>query len=292
MRFAFLGFACLLSAQDFTEVQVEKATGNHRFTEGPVWSKSINGLLFCDVANNTIQAFLPGKGVGKFREEMGGASALAYAPDGTLLVTETKERRVVRLIPGEEKKMEVVIDNFDGKKFNGPNDIAIRRDGNIYFTDPAFGSQVDRRELDYSGIYNINPKGEVSLVAKPQGRPNGIAISANGRRLFVANADERRIYGYDLDGKGKATNEQVVLDKLDGAPAGIRLDEKGNFYIAANNVVIYSPQGKLLHTIHMTEKPSNLAFGDADHMTLFITAKTSIYRARMKVKGVVSESSQ
>ena len=145
------------------------------------------------------------------------------------------------------------------------------------------------REMDFQGVYHMSPKGELSLIAKPKGRPNGVTLSPNGRILYVANSDERKVYAYDLDGRGKASNERVFLAGLDGVPDGLRTDEKGNVYVAANHVYIFSPQGKALHTIHMGEKPSNMAFGDADHLTLYITAKTSVYRARMKIKGAVSE---
>ncbi len=289
MRFAAIGIACILCGQDFSETQLEKATGGHHFTEGPLWSKATALLLFCDVPTNTIFAFMPGKGQGKYRENMGGPTSLAYDPDGRLLVAESKARRIVRLYPGNDAKFDVVAERYEGKRLNGPNDMAVRKDGQIYFTDPAFGSQRDSRELDFDGIYHLTPKGEMTLVAKPKGRPNGIVLSPNGKTLYVSNSDERRVYAYDLDGRGRAANERVFLDKLDGVPGGLRVDEKGNLYVAANNVLIYSPAGALLHTIHMGEKPSNMAFGDEDRMTLFITAKSAVYRARMKVRGAASE---
>ena len=289
MRFAAIGIACILCGQDFSEIQVEKATGGLRFAEGPLWSKIAAALLFCDVPTNTIYAFLPGKGTAKYRENMGGPTAIAYDPDGRLLVAESKARRIVRLYPGDDNKVDTVVERFEGKRLNGPNDLAVRKDGQIYFTDPAFGSQSDTRELDFHGVYHLSPKGELTVIAKPKGRPNGIAIAHNGKTLYVTNSDERRVYAYDLDGRGRATNERVILNKLDGVPGGIRLDEKGNLYVAANNVLIYSPTGILLYTIHLGDKPSNLAFGDEDRMTLFITAKTGVYRARMKVRGALGE---
>lgn len=289
MRFGFFWIACLALGQDFSGIQLEKVSGGHRFTEGPLWSKYIDGLLFCEVPSNMVLAYHSGKGLGKYLEQAGGASGLAYDAEGRLLIAEGKKRRIVRLSANDDKKVEVLAERFEGKRFNGPNDIVVRKDGQIYFSDPAFGAQSEVREMDFHGVYHMSPKGELSLIAKPKGRPNGVTLSPNGRILYVANSDERKVYAYDLDSRGKAGNERVFLAGLDGVPDGLRTDEKGNVYVAANHVYIFSPLGKGLHTIHMGEKPSNMAFGDADRMTLYITAKTSVYRARMKVKGAVSE---
>lgn len=289
MRFGFFWIACLALGQDFSGIQLEKVSGGHRFTEGPLWSKYIDGLLFCEVPSNMVLAYQSGKGPGKYLEQAGGASGLAYDAEGRLLIAEGKKRRIVRLSANDEKKVEVLAERFEGKRFNGPNDIVVRKDGQVYFSDPAFGAQSELREMDFHGVYHMSPKGELTLIAKPNGRPNGVTLSPNGRILYVANSDERKVYAYDLDSRGKAGNERVFLAGLDGVPDGLRTDEKGNVYVAANHVYIFSPLGKGLHTIHMGEKPSNMAFGDADRMTLYITAKTSVYRARMKVKGAVSE---
>jgi gluconolactonase len=289
MRFAILGITCLAFAQDFSSIQIERASTGHRYTEAPLWSKSTDAMLFCDVPANTILAWLPGKGTARYRDDMAGPTALAYDPDGHLLVAQSKGRRIVRLYPGEDKKFDILVDKFEGKRLNAPNDLTVRKDGHIYFTDPAFGSQADTRELNFHGVFHLSPRGDLKVVAKPKGRPNGITLSPNGRILYVANSDERRVYAYDLDGKGQATNERVFLDNIDGPPDGLRTDEKGNLYIAANGVVIVNPQAQPLYTITMGDKPSNIAFGEEDRMTLFITAKSGLYRARMKVKGAVVE---
>jgi gluconolactonase len=289
MRFALLGITCLALGQDFSDIQIEKASSGHRFTESPLWSRAAKALLFCDIPSNQILAFLPDKGTAKYRENMAGPSALAYDPDGRLVVAQSRTRRIIRLYPGEETKFDVLAERFEGKRLNAPNDLAIRKDGQLYFTDPAFGAQSDTRELDFHGVYHLSPKGELSLIAKPKGRPNGITLSPNGRILYVANSDERKVYAYDLDGRGRATGERVFLDNINGPPDGLRTDEKGNLYVAANHIYIVSPQAQPLHTITMGDKPSSMNFGDEDRMTLYITAKSGVYRARMKVKGVAVE---
>ena len=127
----------------------------------------------------------------------------------------------------------------------------------------------------------------MSLIAKPVGRPNGLALTANGRILYVANSDEHNVRAYDVDHKGDATGERVAISGIDGVPDGIRVDMNGNVYVAANGVPIYSPQGKLLSTIPIPETPANCAFGDPDLQTLYVTARTSVYRVRLNVKGAV-----
>lgn len=289
MRLAVLGITSLALAQDFSGIQVERASAGHRFTEAPLWSKATTSLLFSDVPANNILAFVPGQGVGKYRENMEGPTALAYDPDGKLLVAQSRARRIIRLYPGDTEKFDILVERFEGKRLNGPNDFTVRKDGNLYFTDPAFGKQSDTRELDFYGVYHLTPKGELTAIAKPKGRPNGITLSPHGRILYVANSDERRVYAYDLDSRGRASGERVFVDQIEGPPDGLRTDEKGNLYIAAGGIQIVSPQGKTLYTIPMGDKPSNIAFGDEDRMTLYITAKTGVYRARMKVKGATTD---
>lgn len=282
MRWLLFLFALALGAQDFSNIQIEKIAANNRFTDGPVWSKE-GFLLFSDVPNNRVVRFTPGHGVTTFRENSSGVNGNAFDKDGRLYSCESRTRRVVR--QQKDGGWEAVAEKYQGKRFNAPNDIVIRRDNHLWFTDPAFGEQADHVELGFFGIYHITPKGELDLVAKPKGRPNGIALSPNGRILYVSNADERAIYAYDVDGQGRASGERVLIKDIDGPPAGLRADEKGNLYVTCSHLVIYSPQGKLIKTIEMPETPSNCAFGDADLQGLYITARTSVYHIRLNVKG-------
>ena len=168
---------------------------------------------------------------------------------------------------------------------NAPNDIVVRRDGMVYFTDPAFGNQQDARELDFYGVYRITPKGELDAIARWKTRPDGIALAPNGRVLYVTDPDARAIRAYDLDKQGAASNERIVVSKIPVVPGGVRTDDKGNLYVATKGVSIYSPTGQFLQDISLTETASNLAWGDADFQTLFVTARTSVYRIRLTVKG-------
>ena len=272
-------------AQDFSHVSVEKVAGGLQFTEGPVWSRE-GYLLFSDVPANKILKIGPGdKAPLVFREDSGYANGNTFDSQGRLYSCESRTRRVTRM--DKKGKVEVLAERWEGKRFNAPNDIVVRKDGNVYFTDPAFGNQADTREMDFYGVYHISSKGQLGLVARPKGRPNGITFSPNGRILYVANSDDHTVVAYDVDHNGETSNERVLISAVDGVPDGIRTDEKGNIYVAAKGISIYHPDGKLLATIPMPETPANCAFGDADFQTLYITARTSVYRVRLEVKGSV-----
>ena len=290
-----LATACLLavalpalslpaSAQEseFDGIKVERAAEKLFFTEGPVWSHE-GWLLFCDVPTNRIMKLVPGQSAEVYRENSNGADGNALDSQGRLYTCEAHARRVTRT--DKKGKIDVLAERFEGKRLNAPNDIAVRHDNHVYFTDPAFGSQMDTRELSFFGVYHITPKGELEVIARPKGRPNGIALSPDGKILYVTNSDEKKVYAYDLDRSGVASNERVLISDIEGVPDGIRSDEKGNLYVAANAVLVYTPQGKFIRQIPLTEKPSNLAFGDPDMQSLYVTARTSLYRLRLPDKG-------
>lgn len=271
-------------SQSFDNVTVDRIATGFVFTEGPAWSHD-GFLVFSDVPGNKILGLKMGQKAGLLRADSNGAMGNAFDTQGRLYSCETHSRRITRT--DKKGKVEVFAERYEGKRFNAPNDIVVRHDGQVYFTDPAFGNQEDTRELDFFGVYHATPRGEVELIAKPKGRPNGITLSPNGRVLYVSNSDERNIRAYDLDGKGAASNERVLVSRIEGIPDGLRADEKGNLYLAAKDIQVYTPEGKSLGSIALAETPSNLAFGDEDFQSLFVTARTSIYRIRLDVKGSV-----
>jgi gluconolactonase len=281
---ACFALAALLGAQDFSDVRIERIAAGHKFTEGPVWSRE-GFLLFSDVPQDLILQWTPGKGVSRFRESSNGANGNAFDAQGRLYTCESRTRRVVRM--DRKGQLEVLAERFEGKRLNAPNDIVVRRDGHVYFTDPAFGAQQDTRELDFFGVYHITPRGEIEAIARWKTRPNGVALSPDGRILYVTNSDERNVYAFDLDRQGRAANPRVVVSGIDGVPDGMAVDEKGNLYVTARALFVYTPQGKLLATIEMPETPSNCAFGDPDFGALYVTARSSVYRIRLNVKGAV-----
>lgn len=271
--------AACLSAQEQTPIAL--VAKGYTYTEGPAWSRD-GYLIFSDTPSDRLLKW-EGQDVQVYRADAHGPGGNAFDSQGRLYTCETRTRRVTRT--DKKGAVEVLADRFDGKRLNAPNDIVVSRNGHVYFTDPAFGSQQEHRELDFYGVYHLPPKGPLKLVARPQGRPNGIALSANNRILYVVNSDERNVRAYDVDRSGDTAGERVVVSAIEGVPGGIRVDEKGNLWIAAKNVVVYSPEGKLLRTVPTHGLPSNLTFGEADGKSLFITERGSVYRARVDVKG-------
>ena len=222
----FMLSALAASAQNFSDYSIVKVAGGYTFTEGPAWSP--NGyMLYSDVPNNKIWKLVSGDKPDVFRDASNGANGNEFDAKGRLYTCESRTRRVTRT--DRKGTIEVLAERWQGKRLNAPNDIIVRKDGHMYFTDPAFGQQADNRELDFYGVYHITPKGELELIAKPQGRPNGIALSPNGKILYVANSDERNIRAYDLDGQGKTSNERVLISGVDGPPDGYCRRREGKY---------------------------------------------------------------
>jgi gluconolactonase len=286
-RAAILLLAALAWGQGPSQYTIEVVANGMRFADGPVWSLE-DFLLFSDTVTDKQHKFTPGKGVAEIGSHAGGTAGNAYDEKGSLYTCEFRERRVTRT--AKNGKVEVVAARFEGKRFNAPNDVVVRRDGNVYFTDPAFGNQEDTRELDFFGVFRVTSRGQVEAIAKWKTRPNGLALSPNGRTLYVSDSDGQSIHAFDLDRAGAASNDRVVISKIPGVPAGLKTDEMGNVYVAAKNVMVYSPQGELVRIFEVHETPSNLAFGDPDFSTLYITARTSVYRIHLGVKGSVPYS--
>jgi gluconolactonase len=266
------------------EHRIERVASKLAYADSPLWSHE-SFLLYADPPNNKIYKLVHGAQPVIFREDSNGAMGMTLDAQGRLYVCETHGRRVTRL--DKNGNVDVVAEAWQGKKLNAPNDIVVRKDGHAYFTDPAFGNQLDTRELDFYGVYHINPKGELSLAAKWTTRPNGIALSPNGRTLYVTDSDARAVRAYDIEKEGAPVNERVLISGIEGIPDGIRVDEKGNLYVAAKEIYIYSSAGKPISRINIGETPSNLAWGDNDFGTLYVAARTSVYRVQMATKGSV-----
>jgi len=267
-----------VSAQDFSDIRLEKIAIGLHYAEGPAWSPD-GFLIFSDCPANKLHKF-GGAKAADTTDVPGGPMGNAFDAQGRRYTCEFRERRITRT--SKNGKVEVLASRFGGKRLNAPNDIVVRRDGHIFFTDPAFGNQQDTRELDFYGVFHLSPRGELDAIARWKTRPNGIALSPNGKTLYVTDSDARLVRAYDLD-HGAA--ERVVIENIPGVPDGIRMDEKGDLWIAAKAVYEYSPQAKLLGHIELKDPPTNLAFGDVDMETLFITTRTEVYRARVGVKG-------
>jgi gluconolactonase len=274
-----LALTSILAAQDFTQSPIEEIATGFTGGEGPVWSRE-GYLLFSDYDKDRIYKYVPGKSPEVYREGSNGANGNTMDRKGRLYTCEYRSRRVTRT--GRDGKIEVIADRFEGKRFNAPNDIVVRRDGHIYFSDPLY-TPLDHRDLDFFGLYHLTPKGRLEAISRTQTRPNGVTLSPDGKILYVADTDQKKILAYDLDRRGRASHPRIAIDS--GAD-GIRTDQKGNLYLASRGVAVYSPQGKLLGKIQPKQNPRNIAFGDSDLRTLYMIGPT-LYRVRLDIPGAL-----
>jgi gluconolactonase len=285
--------------------KLEKLAAGFQFIEGPVWHPD-GYLLFSDPNANTIYRWSPEGSVSVFRSKSGysgfdigeyhqpGSNGLTLDPNGLLTINEHGNRRVTRL--ERTGKITVLADRYDGKRLNSPNDLVYRSDGTLYFTDPPFGLPKafddPRKELPFSGVYMVKD-GKVSLLTKELSGPNGIAFSPDEKYLYLDNWDLTRkvLMRYDVNPDGTIANGKVFYDftkhREPVALDGIKVDQQGNVYVSApGGVWIISPAGKALGRIVPPEHDANLAFGDADGKTLYLTASTGLYRIRTKIPGI------
>jgi gluconolactonase len=280
--------ACALAwslvAQDFAGVKLELTAKGYTFTEGPAWSPVGEYLIFSDLPTDRLIKWTPGHEPEVFRSDAHGPSGNAFDALGRLYTCETRSRRVTRT--DKTGKIDVLAERWDGKRLNAPNGIVVSKSDHVYFTDPAFGEQQDHRELDFYGVYHIPPKGPMKLVAKWTTRPNGVALSPNGRVLYVSGSDDHNVRAYDLDREGDASADRVLVANIEGVPGGMRVDEKGNLYVAAGKIMVYRPDGKTAGFIAMHERASSCAFGYPNGMMFFITARGNLYRTQIDVKGI------
>ena len=273
MALGAAALALFSAAQEPPKMLLESLGKDFTFTEGPVWSRD-GFLIFSDTATDRIFKLTPGSDPVLIRKDANGPSGNAFDSQGRLYTCETHARRITRT--GRDNHVEVLIDQFEGKKLNAPNDVTVSKNDHIYFTDPAFGQQADHRELDFYGVYHIPPKGAVKLIAKPTGRPNGIALSPNGKILYVTNSDERNVRAYDIDRNGDGANERVVIAKTVGVPGGIRVGEKGELYVAtAKGISIYAADGKFVRTHELHDPPSNCAIDPTGG--IYLTSRNFLY---------------
>jgi gluconolactonase len=260
---------------------VVRVAGDLGYVEGPVWSKQ-GFLIFSDMLAQRILRLSTAGHVGDYRSDSNGANGNALDTQGRLYSCERDGRRVVRR--EKDGRITVIASRFEGKRLNDPNDVVVRRDGQVYFSDSEPKDSLQHFELGYPGVYHVTPQGKISLVAK-MSRPNGVTLTPDGHTLYIADTMERKIIAYDLDTNGNPSRQRIFISGIDGGPDGLRVAASGNVYIAARGIAVYSPAGKLIQTIELPETPANCSFGGRDLQTLYITARTSVYRVRIAEKG-------
>jgi gluconolactonase len=282
---------------------VERVAAGFAFTEGPVWNG--DQLLFSDIPNNRIVRWreLPegpevtthtcpsGWPLGQpTKVVLVGSNGLTLDRQGRLIACEHGNRRVSRHEP--DGSVVALAERFEGKRLNSPNDVVCRSDGRIYFSDPAYGlfERSEGKELPFQGVFRIDPDGSLHLLADDFEGPNGLAFSPDERTLYVDDSGRRHIRAFDVDAEGNISNGRLFADCAHpdaGSPDGMKVDVEGNVYCAAaGGVWVLDPAGKLLGRIIAPDLPANCAWGGSEWMTLFITARPSVYRLRVAVAGV------
>jgi gluconolactonase len=294
------------------------ATGFNKWTEGPVWTRK-GTLLFAEIPANNIVEWAPGKTASVFMHPSGykgtepfkgpepGSNGMTLDADGRVTVAGHAGRTIWRMESVDpHATITVLADSYQGKKLNSPNDLVYKSDGSLYFTDPPYGlpTQSDSdsgKELQVNGVYRIPAarahkagvapeRDQLRLIIKDLPRPNGVAFSPDEKFLYIADSGKKVWMRYAVQPDGSVTDGKVFLDPsadpAKGVPDGMRLDQDGNIYSSGpGGVWIISPEGKHLGTIKVPEVVSNVAWGDADGKTLYITASTSLYRIKLNVAG-------
>lgn len=303
-----------------TDAKLERvATGFDKWTEGPAWTRE-GSLLFAVIPANEIRLWSPGKDATVFMKPSGYTGSTPYAgpepgsngmtldPDGRISVAGHARRNVWRLETLDPHgTITVLADSYQGKKLSSPNDLVYRSDGSLYFTDPPYGlpTQGDSdplKEVQVNGVYRIPnarqqkpgtppDRDKLQLIIKDLPRPNGIAFSPDEKTLYIADTAKKVWMSYPVNPDGSVSEGKVLLDcsadKTPGSPDGIRVDKNGNIYGSGpGGVWVFSPEGKHLATIKVPEVVSNVAWGDADGKTLYITASTSLYRIKLSATGI------
>ncbi|WP_243714139.1 SMP-30/gluconolactonase/LRE family protein [Nostoc sp. 106C] len=269
-----------------TDAKVEKLAGGLKFTEGPVWHPR-GFLLFSDIPADTIYKLTTDGKVSVFRRPAGNPNGNTFDTQGRLITAE-HNRRLVRT--EKNGQIKVLAERYQGKLLNSPNDVVVKSDGSIYFTDPPYGISKEKEELGFYGIYRWRPNGTLTLLNKQMLRPNGIAFSPDEKKLYVSDSAQGNIRIFDVKSDGTLTNSRVFAElkepKDKGVPDGLKIDIKGNIYCSGpEGIWIFSPTGQLLGKIIVPEVVTNLAWGNKDYKTLYITAGQGVYRIRLKVAG-------
>jgi gluconolactonase len=277
------------------------------WSEGPVWDKAKGRLLFSDIPRNMIWEWSAAGGLKKFLQPSGytgtepftgrepGSNGLTFNQAGELILCQHGDRRLARL-SGE--KFVTLVDKYQGKRLNSPNDLVIKSNGDVYFTDPPYGlpkgADDPAKELDFQGVYRLNSRGELTLLTRELSRPNGLAFSPDERTLYVANSDPNKaiVMAYAVKDDGTLGTGRIFFDatkaaqeKKPGLPDGMKVSRDGTVWATApGGVLVYSPAGKHLGTLATGVPTANLTFGE-DGGTLYITADKNLARLRTKVKG-------
>jgi len=284
-----------------SSVTADKVRGDFQFLEGPVWVPARNELIFSDIPASRIYRYTPAaNSFSVFREASGQANGNALDPQGRLVTCEHENRRTSRT--EADGTVVPLATHYEGKRLNSPNDIVCKSDGSVYFSDPPYGVKAELRELDFQGVFRVveaavpggNPQQQsagdsgrytLTLLARDFVKPNGLAFSPDEKILYIADTELGHIRAFDVNADGNITNSRIFCNVE--RPDGFRVDVEGNLYISAmKSVEIFDRAGQRRGEITLPERPANVAFGDPDRKTLYICARTGLYRVRTEFPGV------
>ncbi|HEV3201804.1 MAG TPA: SMP-30/gluconolactonase/LRE family protein [Bryobacteraceae bacterium] len=267
--------------------KLDKVATGFGFLEGPVWDP--HGFLYVsDEEKNKLSRVYPDGRVETVLE-IGDPDGSTLDAEGRLVTTASVLRSIIQVDP--DGKYKVLADKYEGKKFNSPNDIILGPDGALYFTDPTLDlPKGEKKEMEFQGVYRLGKDGSVRLLTSDLVEPNGLAFSPDGKRLYIDDTKQREIRVYDVAPNGDLKNGRLFgkEEGRGGVPDGMRVDVQGNLFVTGpGGIWVWDPGGNHLGTIMMPESTANLNWGDADYGTLYITARTSVYRLKTKTRGFV-----
>jgi gluconolactonase len=265
----------------------ERLATGFGFTEGPSWHPD-GFYYFVDIRKSLLYRLRPGGTPEVVRSETGEGNGTTFDLDGRLVICEGGNRRVTRM--AADGSIAVLMDRYQGKRVNRPNDVVCKSDGSIWFTDPGMRIPLAEKELAYAGVYRIVPDGTKHLVGEFE-LPNGLAFSPDERVLYVANTRHAQyIHAIELDAAGNVLRRRIFADmsseETDGVPDGMKVDVMGRVYCTGpGGTWVFGPDGQRIGIIRTPEIPANLVFGGPDLKTIFFTARTSVYTLQAKTAG-------
>ena len=264
---------------------VEKVAEGFSFTEGPLWLNE-TGLIFSDIPENKIMLYSIDSSVSEYLNPSGNSNGLTLDHKGWVIMAQHGPRQVARL--EADGKITPLATHYDGKRFNSPNDLVVKSDGSIFFTDPPYGlnDQGGTSELGYYGIYRLSPEGVVFLLDKTLTRPNGICFSPDETVLYVDDCEALNIYAWDVENDSVIANKRLFASLTpnsanDRYADGMKIDRNGFLYISGpKGIWILSPNGDFVNTISVPGQTANCGWGDEDGLSLYVTSGNAIYRIR------------
>lgn len=279
---------------------LETVVSGFDFTEGPIWQPNEQTLIFSDIMGNSLYRWSAQAGLKKLRRNSYMANGNAFDHQGRVITCEHATSRVTRsdlrhCDPITNEGLEVLATHYQGKQLNSPNDVVVKRDGTIYFTDPAAGRSIiygipREPELSFAGVYRLDPTTKaLTLLVDDFVLPNGLCFSLDEQRLFVNDTRRFHIRVFDVQADGTLANGRLWAETTGegaGVPDGMKVDQAGNIYCCGpGGVHIFDVAANCLGVIQMPEQTANFVFGDADLCSLYITASTTVYRVRVKIPG-------